>query len=156
MNYNQFINQKVTSFKGEKGRIISFDQERVVVQINDRQALYKPNVAFKNKALIFDNDKYNHLINNDLVEQDKAKEAYEKKIQKVTKEAIKITKMSSKKFVELRKKDALLKRYFGDDFDYPPFVELKKRFPHARVRSFYEQIKARWNRLSVMYDEYHY
>ena len=154
MNYNEFINQKVTNFKGEKGYIVSFNQERVTVQLNDRQALYKPDVAFKNKALIFDDDKYNHLINNDLVEQDKAKEAYEKKIQKVTKEAIKINNMSTKKFVELRKKDALLKRYFGDDFDYPPFVELKKRFPHARVRTFLEAMSAKWNRRSIMYDEY--
>lgn len=156
MNYNQFINQKVTNYKGEKGYIISFDKDRVIVQLNNGQALYKPDVAFKNKALVFDDDKYNHFINNDIVAQDKAKEAYEKKIQKITKEAIRINNMSAKKFVELRNKDWFLKGLFGGDFEYPPFVELKKKFPHSRVRTFAETMNARWNRTSIMYDEYRY
>jgi len=156
MNYEQLINQKVTNYKGEKGYIVSFDQERVVVQLSDKQACYKPDIAFKNKALVFDDDKYNHLINEDIVAQDAAKEAYEKKIQKVTEEAIKINNISAQKYVELRDKDRILKSFFGDDFDYPPFIELKKKFPHARSRDWLEALSAKWERECAMRDGYYY
>ena len=47
--------------------------------------------------------------------------------------------MASDKYIELEKKDKVLKRLFGNDFVYPPFALLKKKFPHAkRKKEWYE------------------
>ena len=110
MNYELFINQKVTNYKGQKGYIVSFDQERVTVQLDNEQVIYKPDIAFKNKALVFDEERFNQLMNSGLEQQDAEAEAYKKKIEKINKEAIKINAMSSKQFIELREKDATLKK----------------------------------------------
>ncbi len=154
MNYEAYINQKVTNYKGQKGYIVSFDQERVTVQLDNEQVIYKPDVAFKNKALVFDEERLNQLMNSGLEQQDAEAEAYKKKIEKINKEAIKINAMSSKKFIELREKDATLKKLFGNDFDYPPFIALKKKFPHSKQRDTYDSLCAKWNRQSAINDRF--
>lgn len=154
MNYELFINQKVTNYKGQNGYIVSFDQERVTVQLDNEQVIYKPDVAFKNKALVFDDERFNQLMNSGLEQQDADAEAYKKKIEKINKEAIKINAMSSKKFIELREKDATLKKLFGNDFDYPPFIALKKKFPHSKQRDTYDSLCAKWNRQSAINDRF--
>ena len=154
MNYELFINQKVTNYKGQKGYIVSFDQERVTVQLDNEQVIYKPDVAFKNKALVFDDEHLNQLMNSGLEHQEQEAEAYKKKIEKINKEAIKINAMSSKKFIELREKDATLKKLFGNDFDYPPFIALKKKFPHSKQRDAYDSLCAKWNRQSAINDRF--
>ena len=154
MNYEKFINQKVTNYKGQKGYIVSFNQERVTVQLEDGQAIYKPDIAFKNKALVFDDDKFNQIMSGDLKEQDALEKEHKKKIEKINAEAIKINVMSSKKYAELRHKDAILKNLFGDDFDYPPFIALKKKFPHSKQKTVYEKLCARWDRQAAINDRF--
>ena len=78
MNYEKFINQKVTNYKGQKGHIVSINQERVTVQLEDGQAIYKPDIAFKNKALVFDDDNLNQIMNGGLNEQDALEEEHKK------------------------------------------------------------------------------
>lgn len=139
MNYEQFVNQQVTNYKGQTGTIISFNKERVFVRYDDIETSYNPDVAFKNKALIFVKDELNNLINSDIKERDQASIAYQQKIDKIHQEAVKRNKMASDKYIELEKKEMLLKRLFGSDFIYPPFAELKKKFPHAkRKKKWYE------------------
>lgn len=154
MNYELFVNQKVTNYKGQRGYIVSFDQERVTVQLDNEQVIYKPDVAFKNKALVFDEERFNQLMNSGLEHQEQEAEAYKKKIEKINKEAIKINAMSSKQFIELREKDATLKKLFGNDFDYPPFIALKKKFPHSKQRDTYDSLCAKWNRQSAINDRF--
>ena len=154
MNYEKFVNQKVTNYKGQKGHIVSINQERVTVQLEDGQAIYKPDIAFKNKALVFDDDNLNQIMNGDLNEQDALEEEHTKKIEKINAEAIKINAMSSKKYIELRNKDATLKKLFGNDFNYPPFVALKKKFPHAKQRDTYEKLCAKWTRQAAINDRF--
>lgn len=154
MNYEEYINQKVTNYKGQKGYIVSFDQERVTVQLDNEQVIYKPDVAFKNKALVFDDESLNQLMSSGLEHQEQEAEAYKKKIEKINKEAIKINAMSSKQFIELRKKDNILKSLFGDDFDYPPFIALKKKFPQSKQRDAYDSLCAKWYRQSAINDRF--
>ena len=154
MNYESFINQKITNYKGQRGHIVSFDQERVTVQLGNEQVIYKPDIAFKNKALVFDDERFNQLMNSGLEQQDAEAEAYKKKIEKINKEAIKVNVMSSKKFLELKRKNDTLKNLFGSDFDYPPFLALKKKFPQSKQRDAYENLIARWNRQAAINDRY--
>ena len=152
MNYEIFINQKVTNYKGQKGYIVSFDQERVTVQLDNEQVIYKPDIAFKNKALVFDDECLNQLMSSGLEHQEQELEAHKKKIEKINEEAIKINAMSSKKFLELRTKDRILKSLFGDDFDYPPFIALKKKFPHSKQRTWFESLFVECNRRAAIND----
>ena len=152
MNYETYINQKVTNYKGQKGYIVSFDQERVTVQLDNEQVIYKPDIAFKNKALVFDDERLNQLMSSGLEHQEQEIEAHKKKIEKINEEAIKINSMSSKKFLELRTKDRILKSLFGDDFDYPPFIALKKKFPHSKQRTSFENLFAECNRRAAIND----
>lgn len=152
MNYEKYINQKVTNYKGQKGYIVSFDQERVTVQLDNEQVIYKPDIAFKNKALVFDDEHLNQLMSSGLEHQEQEIQAYKKKIEKINEEAIKINSMSSKKFLELRTKDRILKSLFGDDFDYPPFIALKKKFPHSKQRTMFESLFAECNRRAAIND----
>ena len=154
MNYEQFINQQVTNYKGEKGYVVSFEKERVIIQIGDKQVMYKPDVAFKNKALVFDNDRLNQLVNADIEQQEVEQITYQKKIEKIHSEAIKINNMSAKKYVELQRKEATLKGLFGADFVYPPFQILKKKFPHAKKKNPIEAIFAKWDRYYMMNDNH--
>ena len=49
--------------------------------------------------------------------------------------------MASKNYIELEKKEKVLKRLFGGDFVYPPFEKFKKKFPHAkRKKSWVEKM----------------
>ena len=132
MNYQQFINQTVIDYRGQEGSVISLDSDKVVVQHSNEQVTYKTDIAFKNKALIFKNDELNNLINEDLDDREKASIIHQEKIDKINKEAIKRNKMASDKYIELEKKEKALKWLFGDDFVYPPFEALKKKFPHAK------------------------
>lgn len=146
MNYEQFINKQIINYKGETGTVVSFDKEHIVVSQGDKQVTYKPDIAFKNKALVFKDDELNILVNKDLEEQDKASTVYQQRIDKINKEAIKRNKMASDKYIELEKKENALKRLFGDDFVYPPFTALKKKFPHAKrtktkIELMFEDIK---------------
>lgn len=154
MNYEAYINQKVTNYKGQKGYIVSFDQERVTVQLDNEQIIYKPDIAFKNKALVFDDDRLNQLMSSGLEHQEQEAEEYKKKIEKINKEAIKINVMSSEKFIELRRKDSILKSLFGKDFDYPPFVALKKKFPHSKQRDAFDSLYASLNRQAAINDRF--
>lgn len=141
MNYQLFINQQVKDYKGETGYVVAFDKDHIVIQQGGEQITCNPDIAFKRKALVFLDDKYNDLVNGDMADRDNASIIYQQKIDKINKEAIKRNKMASDKYIELEKKDKALKRLFGYDFVYPPFALLKKRFPHAkRKRNEFEMI----------------
>lgn len=132
MDYQLFINQQVNDYKGESGYVVSFDKDHIVVQQNGELITYNPDIAFKKKALVFVDNEFNDLVNKDMNDRDNALVLYQQKMDKINKEAIKRNKMASDKYIELEKKEKALKRLFGQDFVYPPFALLKKKFPHAK------------------------
>ena len=139
MDYQLFINQQVVDYQGQTGVVVSFDKEHIVIQQNKEQTTYNPDIAFKNEAIRFVESRLNNLIKEDIESRHNAATAHQQKIDKINKEAIKRNKMASDKYIELEKKDKVLKRLFGNDFVYPPFALLKKKFPHAkRKKEWYE------------------
>ena len=132
MNYQQFINQQITDYQGKSGYVVSFNEDRIVINQNDEHITFNPDIAFKNKALIFVNQEYNNLVNKDMDERIQAATLHQQKIDKINKEAIKRNKMASDKYIVLERKEKALKRLFGDDFIYPPFTIFKRKFPHSK------------------------
>ena len=66
MNNEQYINQLVIDYKGEKASIVSLDDEHVVIKQNNELITYNTQIAFKNKALVFVNEELNKLMHQQL------------------------------------------------------------------------------------------
>ena len=132
MNNEQYINQLVIDYKGEKASIVSLDDEHVVIKQNNELITYNTQIAFKNKALVFVNEELNKLMHQQLNAANEIVVATQQKLEKTNKEAIKRNAMAHKKYCELEKKEKYLRKLFGHDFIYPPFVEFKKKYPYIK------------------------
>ena len=50
MNKEQFLNKEIINKNNERGLVVSFDDEHIVIKYENEERTYCPDVAFKNKS----------------------------------------------------------------------------------------------------------
>jgi len=125
---NELVNKEIINKNGDKGIIVSFDGENIVVEYPKETKTYNLDVAFKSGFLSFSDDKYNQRM----VQELSAKEELEKQKEETYKNNSKISINRRKKVNEtykiLSQKGRVLKGLFGSDFEYPPLKKFVKRY----------------------------
>lgn len=123
MNNNIFLNARVKNKDNQIGTIVSIDNQYIVVQYDDQTKTYSKEFVLKNNLFEFENDDLNEFIKQ---EQDNKKELLIKE-QKEKKEIKDYRNKIINRYKYLKEKNDILKKLFGIDFEYPPFIEFMKK-----------------------------
>lgn len=135
MNYEKYLNQEVENGQLGRGHIVSFDNEYIVIQYKSEKKTYKPDLAFKNKAISLVDEVLNQEINQHYLEVAKKTSQEEEKINKINKQVIKKNINAYALFEKIADKYEVLKSLFGEDVYYPPYHEFRKKYPFV-AKSF--------------------
>ena len=127
MKFERFINKEVINKNNEKGLVISFDDDYVVVRYTDEEKTYSYEIVFKNKFLTFVDDKLNQTIERDLLSKEQQKTKQLEQITKFRKNVIKRNKRIRETFYRLSAKKSYLQTIFGYDFIYPPYSDFVRK-----------------------------
>lgn len=130
MNYQLFLNQAVVNKRNESGIVKSIDETYIVVEYKDKTQSYNREIAFKNKFLIFNDPKLNQMIDEEVNHKEQEQVDKEQADVEARKEYILRKENIRAQFFELQSKMRTLKRLFGDDYIYKPYVEFVKRYQH--------------------------
>ena len=134
MNKEQFLNKEIINKNNERGLVVSFDNERIVIKYENKEITYCPDVAFKNEFLSFLDSSLNLLINEDLSIKEELKLQHEKEAEDNHKTVINRSKKINKLYKKISAKNATLQSLFGRDFKYPPFIEFEKKYKRYITR----------------------
>ena len=145
VTYTEFLNKEVINTNNERGEVIAFDKDYIVVKYSDSTKTYNSELPFKNKFLSFLDNRLNKLIEEDLenkeIKQKEKDDEIKKSHQKVIIRRQKINELNQK--IELKYRQ--LKKLFGPDFIYPPYVAFKEAYKKQisvfNKRSEYDSIK---------------
>ena len=118
MNYNNFLNKQIITKDNNLGIVISFDNEHIVIKLNNLIKTYNPDIAFKTKYLTFKNPKYQKLIDIDLIEKDIAIAKSKQEIEEIRKQHFHRLKSINQTYRRMFIKARKLKMLFGGDYDY--------------------------------------
>ena len=124
MNNQSFIDKEVVNKHGQRGTVIAFDEQRIVVKYPGEEKSYNPDVAFKNKFLSFVDESLNCSIDEDI----QAKEKRRQELSDLDKAILQQYKRIHEERARLESKNRTMRRLFGDDFVYPPYVEFVKKY----------------------------
>ena len=130
MNKEQFLNKEIINKNNEKGVVIFFDDEHIVVKYQNEEKTYNPTVAFKNKFLSFLDKSLNLLIDKELFNKEESKVQQEQVAQNNHKIAINRYKKINEHYKKIARKYSIMQSLFGSDFRYPPFFEFLKKYKY--------------------------
>jgi len=133
-NYDQFINQKIINSSRIEGLVVALTNERITIEFSNERKIFKPDLAFKSSSIKFVDETLNEAMMAIINGENKKEEEHKAMLNKINEEAKKRNRRACDRYIELEKKDCELKRLFGQDFNYPPFEEFKKKFPHSKRR----------------------
>ena len=130
MNREQFVNKEIVNKDNQKGIVVSFDENLLVVRYEKEQKTYSPDIAFKSKYLSFLDEGLNKLIDEYI--SNKEQEESEKEQTRIRNHSLAIArnKRVSEGYAKLSAKNDVLHHLFGKDFEYPPFVKFMKQYRH--------------------------
>lgn len=131
MLLNTLINQEVLNSNGEKGIVISFDEEHIVIKYPNKEVTYVTDIILKNEFITFINPQLNKLV-----EEYKNSKEEEKQNKQVIKDkneenVIELRKRINEMYKKLYYKNKMMKALFGHDFLYPPYIEFKKKYKNV-------------------------
>lgn len=128
MNKEQFLNKEIINKNNERGLVVSFDDEHIVIKYENEEITYCPDVAFKNKYLSFLDCSLNLLINEDLSFKEELKFQHEKEAENNRRIVINRSKKINDLYKKISAKNTTLQSLFGRDFQYPPLIEFEKKY----------------------------
>ncbi len=128
MDPTKFINAEVITKTNEKGIITFFDGDNIRVKFENGEKTYKVYLAFKNGFISLIDKSLNEAILGIVNERAVNSRMRKDEAAKNQKIAVKRNEVINKKYSELKQKDHILKCLFGNDFEYPPFKEFKKKY----------------------------
>ena len=128
MNKEQFLNKEVINKNNERGLVISFDDEYIVIKYENKEITYCPDIAFKNKFLSFLDCSLNLLIDEDLSIKEELKLRREKEEEDNRRIFINRLKKVNELYKKISAKNAVLQSLFGRDFKYPPLIKFEKKY----------------------------
>ena len=127
MNKEQFLNKEIINKNNERGLVVSFDDEHIVIKYKNEERTYCPDIAFKNKFLSFLDNSLNLSIDEDLSIKEELILQHEKEAEANRKIVINRSKKINELYKKISAKNATLQSLFGRDFQYPPLVEFEKK-----------------------------
>ncbi len=130
MNRNMFLNKEVINKNNEKGLVLFFDEEYLIVKYENEQKKYSKDIALKNKYLVFVDESINKQIEQDLLNKEERKIEHEELISNNHQAVVLRNKKIISFYNKLYFKTRFLKTLFGKDFKYPPFIKFKKKYKY--------------------------
>ena len=126
MNPNEFLSKEIMNKNQEVGTVLSIDENFVVVNFPSGKKTYGTEFTFRQGYLSFVDDNLNALINQyfqnkDAVQKSRAQAREEKQAEFLAKSA-----QVNKEYKQLCKKNKNLKKWFGQDFVYPPLRKFEQ------------------------------
>ena len=128
MNKEQFLNKEIINKNNEKGLVVFFDDEHIVIKYETEEKTYFPEVAFKTKFLSFLDTTLNFLIEEDLKVKEEDRAQREKQVAENHRKSVVRTKKINELYKKISAKNSALQSLFGRDFQYPPFIEFEKKY----------------------------
>ena len=128
MNKEQFLNKEIINKNNERGLVVSFDDEHIVIKYENEERTYCPDVAFKNKFLSFLDSTLNILIEEDLNQKEEQRLQHEKEVADNHRKVVNRSKKINELYKKISAKNNTLQSLFGRDFQYPPFIEFEKKY----------------------------
>ena len=131
MLLNTLINQEVLNSNSEKGIVISFDEEHIIIKYPNKEATYVTDIVLKNGFITFINPQLNKLVEE--YKESKKQEELDKQAikEKIEENAIELRKRINEMYKKLYYKNGIMKALFGYDFLYPPYNEFKKKYKNV-------------------------
>ena len=130
MNFEKFINQKITTLKNEIGVVTSFDENHIVIDLGTTQKTFKPELAFSSNYLKFQSEELNSLIKEFLSELKEKENEAQIEVQKSHDKHVYLHKKARSFYIYLENKEHYLKKFFGYDFVYPKLEVFKKEYKY--------------------------
>lgn len=128
MNKEQFLNKEIINKNSQRGFVMSFDEEHIVIKYEDEQKTYSTDVVFKNRFISFLDKNLNILIEEELANKEHQEMIRKHQIAKNDEIAITRNNRVNEQYDKLYMKNCLLQTLFGCDFLYPPFVKFAKKY----------------------------
>ena len=128
VNYSEFINQRIINKNGESGEVVFFSEDHITVRYPTGEKTYNPEVAMKNGFLLFADEKYQQLYNDELENKEMLKKNREEVVRKIDADRPTKIKRVNKLNEQYEQKIRILRGLFGSDFVYPPYVEFLKKY----------------------------
>ena len=128
MNCQQFLHKEVINKNNEKGQVLSFDENHIVIKYTQVEKTYNPDIAFKNGFLTFIDESLNNIFLNKVSENIKTQEEEQKLFKKNHEIVAQRHREILKAYRKLKKKNEVMKTLFGGDFVYPPYAEFMKKY----------------------------
>ena len=128
MNKEQFLNKEIINKNNEKGLVVFFDDEHIVIKYQTEEKTYFPEVAFKKKFLSFLDSTLNILIEEDLNQKEEQRLQHEKDVADNHRKVVNRSKKINELYKKISAKNNTLQSLFGRDFQYPPFIEFEKKY----------------------------
>ena len=128
MNKEQFLNKEIINKNNEKGLVVFFDDDHIIIKYQTEEKTYFPEVAFKNKFLSFLDSALNILIGEDLNQKEEQRLQREKEVADNHRKVVNRSKKINELYKKISAKNNALQSLFGRDFQYPPFIEFEKKY----------------------------
>ena len=126
MNKEQFLNKEIINKNNEKGLVVFFDDDHIIIKYQTEEKTYFPEVAFKNKFLSFLDSALNILIEEDLNQKEEQRLQREKEVADNHRKVVNRSKKINELYKKISAKNNALQSLFGRDFQYPPFIEFER------------------------------
>ena len=127
MNNEKFLNQEIINKNNERGLVTFFDDDHIVIKYPNCDKIYCPEIAFKNDFLAFLDNSLNLLIKKDLTIKENLRLQHQKEAEENYLISVEKQKEIYKAYREIDAKNDFLLSLFGEDFEYPPYIEFVKK-----------------------------
>ena len=150
MNYNKFLNQPVMNKAGEKGIVVAFDKDHIVVKYENSERTYSTDITFKNKFIFFFDDELQKTIDDSVKKKENELQRKEQEFADNHKRVVALSKKVNSRYQQLSKKNNILLHLFGKDFVYPPYQMFVKKYKYIIIDKKKSLFKSRY-RSYIMY-----
>ena len=130
MNYSDFIGKNALAPGEEKGIVVSFDKKFVTLDIQGVLKTYAWDIAYRKGNLRFEDPSLNEIIDLELGLKEKQEKENEELVKRKAEEYNKVREWAINEYKTLAPKNKIMKRLFGNDFLYPPYVKFMKKYGH--------------------------
>ena len=128
MENQRFLGATVLTKNGQTGVVSAIQEGKATVAFEGVTKTYDIKMAFERGFLRFTDETINHNLEEEMAAA-KKKDGEEESRQAAERAAyVEKYKQANEEFKDLRHKAAVMKKLFGDDFVYPPFVEHVRKY----------------------------
>ena len=142
MNREKFINKEIINKDNQRGIVISFDENYLVIKYEKEVKTYSSDAVFKNQYVSFLDKHLNNLIDEEMNIKKRAEILEEENIKRTNRNAVQRNKKIDEIYNRLLDKSDTLQVLFGRDFIYPPLVKFKKRYRYLLKERTHEDLSA--------------